>query len=361
MEILDRRHHAHSNRGVWSDIRHYLGRLGSWTKAVRILRRGARTFPERFESAQVRVIGNNGPADKPDTVDLTSLNDVVRRMVPAKQTSLVEQLCQALTEADVVAGIDVEFWEHYANIKPRPHAELLVLEHFYHKQLEFTADDRYIGCSKPSCYCCHIYMQCHPGRFSPRPSHGNLWTHWAPPYPLPLALPRGSSNAPRPQDHHTFKMLQAMLIPIRRDLQDQIMSRRPKRAKLPDSTTGISSVVVHDVDVDVDALTARKTVDSYHIQLHEEPSGSIGGASSVSIALQAEGLEDPESSGRSDGEHLDYDRLEISSLKLPITIEYGPDHGERTRSCRGWNIDCESVEDAEDSDTGVLIFTGRKV
>lgn len=354
MEILDRRHHAHSNRGVWSDIRRYIGRLGSWSKAVRILQCGARTFPERFENAQVRIIGTNGKADKPDKIDLTSLNDVVRRMVPAKQTSLVEQLCQALAEANVVAGIEVGFWEHYTDLKPRPHAELLVLEHFYHKQLEFTADDRYIGCSKPSCYCCHIYMQCHPGRFSPRPSHGNLWIHWAPPYPLPLALPRGSENAPRPQEHHTFKMLQEMLIPIRRDLQDQIMSRRPKRAKLPDSTTGISSVVVHDVDVD--ALTGRNTIESYHIQLQEEPSDSMGAASSsVSVEFQAEGSQDPDFSGRSDSEHLDYDTssLEVTHLK------HG---GERSRTGRGGNIlDYESFAEAEDSDTGILMFKRRKV
>ena len=86
-------------------------------------------------------------------------------------------------------------------------------------------------------------MEFHPGRFVPRACHGNLWINWAPPIPLNV-LDRGATGtAPRPQEHHTFKMLQKMLKHVRLDLQDQILSRRPKRAKLPDSTTGMSSVL----------------------------------------------------------------------------------------------------------------------
>jgi hypothetical protein len=58
-----------------------------------------------------------------------------------------------------------------------------------------------------------------------------------------------ANNKPRPHaellvlDHYTSQMLQKMLFSIRQDLQDQILSRRPKRKRLPDSTTGISSVI----------------------------------------------------------------------------------------------------------------------
>lgn len=76
------------------------------------------------------------------------------------------------------------------------------------------------------------------------PVMGICGSTWAPPYALPLADHQAASNTPRPQEHHTFKMLQEMLISIRRDLQEQILSRRPRRARLPDSTTGMSSVVL---------------------------------------------------------------------------------------------------------------------
>ncbi len=38
-----------------------------------------------------------------------------------------------------------------ANSRSQVHAEIMVLEYFYANRLEFLGDDRYIGCSKPSC------------------------------------------------------------------------------------------------------------------------------------------------------------------------------------------------------------------
>ncbi|RVX73267.1 hypothetical protein B0A52_02909 [Exophiala mesophila] len=305
------------------------------------------TFPQRFESAQVRVIGTSDKGDVPSKCTLTSLDDIVRRTLPAAQNSLVEELCEALATTNEVTNIQEEFWDIYAKIKPRPHAELLVLEHFHQNRLEFTANERYIGCSKPSCYCCHIYMQCHPGRFSLRPTHGNLWIQWAP----PLALPPASRNpnAPRPQNHHTFKMLQAMLIPIRLDLQEQIMSRRPKRRKEPDSTTGISSVAVmrHEIsmldtgtlaDSTIVALNTT-TLESYHIHDDDKvPFESIGSTPSTPSSIDCQADDDwnsPQFSARSDGEPLDYD----TSLDADIGLSV-PDHSDEKASISthsGWN------------------------
>lgn len=242
MSILTRRHHAHLSRGVWSDLRHYIGRLGCWTKAVRIVCQVARTFPQRIENAQIQVVRPYGPADRPNADHLTDLDGVVRRMVSAHQQELAQRLSQALRDVDSLANIDHRFRREYSSARPRPHAELLVLEHFHNNNFEFVADDRYIGCSKPSCYCCHIYMQLHKGGFAPRPCHGNLWIQWAPPIPLPL-VDLTKTMALRLQDHHTFQMLQKMIPQIRQDLQEQILARRPKRAKMLDSTTGMSSVM----------------------------------------------------------------------------------------------------------------------
>lgn len=217
MKILCERHNAQSSRGIWSDIRHYIGRLGSWTKATQILILGAQKFPQRIENAQVRVIGPNGRVDLPSKTHITDLRGVVHRMLPVDQAVVVEELSQVLIDADSVAQIESRFRENYAGIKPRPHAELLVLEHFHRNGFRFVAGDRYIGCSKPSCYCCHAYIQCHPGGFTPRPCHGNLWINWAPPIPLPIITPGNGRRGPsaRPQEHHTFQMLQKMIVPIR--------------------------------------------------------------------------------------------------------------------------------------------------
>ncbi|KIW29821.1 uncharacterized protein PV07_05608 [Cladophialophora immunda] len=334
MEILSIRHVAHSHRGVWSDLRHYLGRLGSWSKAVQVLILGAVTFPQWIENAQVEIIGTNGPADLPNKLHLTDLGGVVRRMVPTDQMVVVEQLSQALSEANAVVQVEDRFRDEYAQIRPRPHAELLILEHFYRNRLDFVTDDRYIGCSKPSCYCCHIYMQCHPGRFAPRPCHGNLWINWAPPYPLPLPDRRATGQTARPQEHHTFKMLQDMLICIRRDLQEQILSRRPKRAKLPDSTTGMSSVVL-----DVDALlgSARNTSQSHDDHDYESPNDH-----GVSVSVSS----DSERQNAGNG----------ISQEVTATNEPEPSNKQDKKRLPG-----EQYEHFTDSDdSGILLFRGRK-
>ena len=248
MRILCKRHNVHSSRGIWSDIRHYIGRLGSWTKAAKVLIRGAQRFPQVVENAQVKIVEPNGPTDLPDKAHIRDVKSALGRMLPATQSSLVAELNQILEDANSIAQVERQFHEAYSTINPRAHAELLVLEHFHLNGFEFVADDKYIGCSKPSCYCCHIYLQCHPGNFTPRPCHGNLWIHWAPPIPLPVITQRTGpvGREIRPQEHHTFKMLQEMVVHIRRDLQEQISSRRPRREKLPDSTTGMSSVIISE-------------------------------------------------------------------------------------------------------------------
>jgi len=242
LQILGKRHHAHLSRSIWSDIRHYIGRLGSWTKAVRIVVQGAIRFPQRIENAYIQVVEPQGLVDRPDASHLTDFDDLVKRMLPAHEQTFAIELSQTLTSMEAVADVKNRFLDVYSKVRPRPHAELLVLEHFHRNKFEFVADDRYIGCSKPSCYCCHHYMQLHPGGFAPRPCHGNLWINWAPPVPLPLMKSLHNKKS-RPQENHTFRMIQEMIPRIRQDLREKILSKRPKRAKVPDSTTGMSSVL----------------------------------------------------------------------------------------------------------------------
>ncbi|PMD30803.1 hypothetical protein L207DRAFT_612083 [Hyaloscypha variabilis F] len=58
--------------------------------------------------------------------------------------------------------------------RPRVHAELILLDLFWSQNLEFVENDKYIGCSKPACYCCYHYITVHPGRFVPPACHNNL-------------------------------------------------------------------------------------------------------------------------------------------------------------------------------------------
>ena len=120
MEVLHKRHTAHSQRGIWSDIRHYIGRLGSFKKAVRILLIGTRTFPRYVESTQVKVIGPSGLADLPPKLNAFDLDGVVRRMLCKDQSTLARELSQALLDLDKIARVKDTFQEDYSEINPRP-------------------------------------------------------------------------------------------------------------------------------------------------------------------------------------------------------------------------------------------------
>jgi hypothetical protein len=65
--------------------------------------------------------------------------------------------------------------------KPAVHAEIQVLEHFYKEGFKFANGDKYIGCSKPACFCCHLYIQNHPLRCIVPQSHKKVYFHWGPP------------------------------------------------------------------------------------------------------------------------------------------------------------------------------------
>jgi hypothetical protein len=79
-------------------------------------------------------------------------------------------------------------------------------------------------------------MKFHPGNFAPRACHGNLWVNWRAPIP-----PIDNDEAAR---KHTAKMLNEMVKYVRRDALNQLLSKQPRRPKVPDSTTGMSTSMV---------------------------------------------------------------------------------------------------------------------
>lgn len=84
-----------------------------------------------------------------------------------------------------------ERWESI-RLEPPVHAEITILDHFYNQSLNFAHGKAYIGCSKPSCFCCRVYMDNHPLKPMERPCHNNVWVRWSPP-PLTRQTKEGIS------------------------------------------------------------------------------------------------------------------------------------------------------------------------
>lgn len=168
---------------IWQAIRHYIGRLGSWWNACSILVATARLDPRIFLEAQVKAVRHKmspgtdlsrGRSELARVEYATSTQQEKERWSPSASGLLTRQWGDSAA-AEFTARVQRRRAETIV------HAELLLLEHFYQRTLEFAEGVRYIGCSKLSCYCCHVYMNVHPLTVLPRPCHGNTWTRWAMP------------------------------------------------------------------------------------------------------------------------------------------------------------------------------------
>ena len=168
---------AGSSRQNFIITGHYIGCLGSHLKAARILTVAGQRMPELFEDFTVKT----WPAPPP-TDQLTTLKGIIKRMLP-KNSDEITHYQEALAVMDVKFNLQGRLEAQFQDkdFRPRVHAELNLLEHFYTKQLAFVDDDKFIGCSIPACYCCYHYICLHPGDFVRPSSHGVRYLSWRPP------------------------------------------------------------------------------------------------------------------------------------------------------------------------------------
>ena len=112
------------------------------------------------------------------------------------------------------------------------HAEIAVAHHFKSHNLRFVDDDRYVGCSKPCCYACTLYLELQTPGFSHRPQHGNVWLKWY----LPAVVDRHGNT----DTSATIKLARNMASKVRNDITECIIGGHYGRRRLLESTTGIS-------------------------------------------------------------------------------------------------------------------------
>jgi hypothetical protein len=135
--------------------------------------------------------------------------------------------------------------------KTRVHAELLLLNHFDKQGCNFLdGGDKYIGCSKPACYLCYLFISEHPGRYTLPPSHQKVYPAWR--------LPDIYSNEARSHERLSVQeeVLMKMIKRVRQDLTTDIESRELRRPYHADSTAGVTSIVDSPaLDVSLSALS----------------------------------------------------------------------------------------------------------
>lgn len=183
-------------RALW----HFIGRLASHVRVVKELVGDARRLQALLRDCVVARVEAPTCTAPPRADTLTTLPDMLNRMVRASDPRRAElQSCLALLDHRVgleaalrakLAGAGREDEEAGSDngkrgrsrgrgrLSPRVHAEVQLLDHFHAHRLSFAADDRYIACSKPACFCCRLYFRHHPARCVEPDSHGNLHLNW---------------------------------------------------------------------------------------------------------------------------------------------------------------------------------------
>lgn len=221
----------------FSSAKHYIGRLAHHIRAPKQLLEDSRRLERLFDLYDVCPIPVAYSQARPPRDSHTTLDGILRRMLAAADDRL-PKLREALSAMDEEFGILDQVLRYYEDGKLRPqvHAEIHVLDHFFMHKLSFADGDRYIGCSKPACLCCNLYIRYHPARCVEPESHQKVYPNWAPP------------DLPGRQQDPCFVQQRDVLMKITHQLRDfvieQISERRMHRVHRADSLTGITTSMV---------------------------------------------------------------------------------------------------------------------
>ncbi|ETS75099.1 hypothetical protein PFICI_13583 [Pestalotiopsis fici W106-1] len=236
----------------FEDARHLLGRLAHHIRAPKqILEDGPRLeelLSQRYFVCQLPLCKSIAP---PQADGLTTLESMLVRMLPAKDPNL-HKYKEALLNLDHRVKLHDRVIGQYKSksFQPKVHAEIQVLEYFYENNLNFIDDDRYINCSKPACYCCHLYIRHHPLGIVEPASHKNIYPNWGPPL-----LPEGAQDPDYP---HQLHILNKMLETIRKEALTQISHQSIGPRGHRDTTTGITPTTLAGSDRQIQQVDSIK-------------------------------------------------------------------------------------------------------
>ncbi|KAK5173721.1 uncharacterized protein LTR77_002402 [Saxophila tyrrhenica] len=219
----------------WSYLRHYLLRLQSWHKKTAVIVHFAARYPSVLGGCSCEWLQTPGDARLPEKDEKTNLLSALKRMLPNDQQQRATELYDSVGSLRDF-NFDAAFAKSFDAKGPSlvVHAEVFLMEHFYWNNLRFLENDRYIGCSKRSCYCCSLYIRYHPGNYVLRPSHGTAWVTWG----LPLQAKLEDEVVKK----HNLEVLNKVVQHLRRDLLNELEVRFPRRQRPPDSTSAFASL-----------------------------------------------------------------------------------------------------------------------
>jgi hypothetical protein len=216
-----------------------LGKLGKPLKSSKTLTEAATKLAQDFaQGFTVQTVRSSVPQQLPFRGKKeATIERTVDRMFSdsSKKAEFMERLRSLVSRER--EEID-SFLQRERATKTRVHAELLLIDHFERNSCNFLGQgEKYIGCSKPACYLCHMYITQHPSHYAIPASHNKIYVGWRPP-DVYIQEP-GAFGLLQVQERILLRMIDL----VRKDLFSEIKSHNMRLPYHTDSTTGITTTL----------------------------------------------------------------------------------------------------------------------
>ncbi|KAK8034149.1 hypothetical protein PG993_009144 [Apiospora rasikravindrae] len=282
MRLITRRGHPLEDESHQSEViklymalRHVIGRLAHHVRAPKLVLLDARRHRNIFDEGvtTVRRVSPACSVPKPEPDGLTTPSSILKRMVKPDHPKLkIYQDGMDFLNRRLNIGDKIVDSYNKNDFRPSVHCEVQVLEHFYENNLRFSHNDRFVACSKPACYCCHLYFKAHPADPEEPRCHQKIWPAWSPPL-----VPNGHLD--RKKYRHQLTILNSMIEAIRKEALTQIENKVTDMGHHPDSTTGITRS-------DATHMTLEEQMDNLSIA-GNQPTDDEAGVSDTSLSSQS--------------------------------------------------------------------------
>ncbi|KAF2093899.1 hypothetical protein NA57DRAFT_61115 [Rhizodiscina lignyota] len=179
-----------TNGNCYADMKHFVARLRAHVYSVKDVVKASLLTPSLRKIGEIKVEPSSEPRNAilPDRY-LNPYRTFTRCLAEEIAPMRISVLLKSVTEREASLDFDSASRKHSQitntnTFITRVHAEILLADLFSRRNFDFVDDDKYIGCSKPACYCCARYFESHPKTKFVRPAtHNKILLGWRCPEP----------------------------------------------------------------------------------------------------------------------------------------------------------------------------------